>query len=205
MRKVDAAQWLLSLTTTPERAASTAGDLAEEYASRGLLWFWWSLLGTATSLIWTSFAESPMKLTGLAVRTLLRSALYFFLADLGIMLVFATVVIAVMDGPHGTEDLIMDLWWIAGGLAVLLSSILLGKWLARTAASQELAVWVLSGILGRLVWGAILLTAPTLRSAFGYGDVILDVLVLIGTTVCLFAGIARMRSQSAVARLSRQP
>ena len=39
MRNATAAEWILTLTTTNDRAASTVGDLLEETSSRGGLWF----------------------------------------------------------------------------------------------------------------------------------------------------------------------
>jgi hypothetical protein len=46
MRKAAIAEWILSLVTTPERAASTAGDLLERPSG-----FWLSVIRTAFPLL----------------------------------------------------------------------------------------------------------------------------------------------------------
>ncbi|MBI5083989.1 MAG: hypothetical protein HZB13_05255 [Acidobacteria bacterium] len=47
MHSANAAEWVLRLVTSPERAASTVGDLLEESTGRNILWFWTSTLRTA--------------------------------------------------------------------------------------------------------------------------------------------------------------
>ena len=51
MRSARIAEWVLSLGTTPARAASTVGDLMEGAQGRGRLWFWASVLQTTLSLM----------------------------------------------------------------------------------------------------------------------------------------------------------
>src|SRR5688572_21720826 len=74
MFKVDVAEWILSMTTTPERAAAAAGDLMQESHTRGSLWFWANLLKTTASLVWRAWAAEPFYLTGLALRAFLLQA-----------------------------------------------------------------------------------------------------------------------------------
>ena len=52
MHKDRIAEWLLESVTTSENAATTVGDLREIAGTRGEVWFWWSVLGTSTSLLW---------------------------------------------------------------------------------------------------------------------------------------------------------
>jgi hypothetical protein len=66
MRSATAAEWILSLATTPERAASTVGDLIEEAPPRGALWFWSNVLRTASSHIWRDLRAAPLRMLGLA-------------------------------------------------------------------------------------------------------------------------------------------
>jgi hypothetical protein len=61
------AQLILSLATTPDRAATTVGDMLEESAARGSLWFWSNILRTASSLWWRDFrsaAHAPARAMG---------------------------------------------------------------------------------------------------------------------------------------------
>ena len=51
MRNASIAEWILARVTTPERAASIIGDLAENAESTKAIWFWWSVIRTAFSLL----------------------------------------------------------------------------------------------------------------------------------------------------------
>jgi hypothetical protein len=73
MRSASAAEWVLSLVTSPDRVASTVGDLVEEASTRGAFWFWSSVLRTACSHVWRDLCACPL-------RTLLR-AVWGLLAD----------------------------------------------------------------------------------------------------------------------------
>ena len=66
MPNATAAEWVLSLATTPERAASTVGDLMEEAPPRGALWFWSNVLRTASSHIWRDLRAAPLRMLGFA-------------------------------------------------------------------------------------------------------------------------------------------
>ncbi len=59
MREEIIAEWILSLAISPERAASTLGDLLEECQTRGRVWFWWGVLGTALSHLWHDLQLHP--------------------------------------------------------------------------------------------------------------------------------------------------
>jgi hypothetical protein len=67
MHSAAVAEWILSLVATPDRAASTVGDLVEEGSSRGILWFWSSVLRTAGSHLWHDLTVSPLQMLGLAL------------------------------------------------------------------------------------------------------------------------------------------
>jgi hypothetical protein len=62
----DIAEWILALVTSRDRAASPVGDLTEEAATRGVIWFWSGVLRTAASLLWRDVAEQPVRTIGLA-------------------------------------------------------------------------------------------------------------------------------------------
>jgi hypothetical protein len=77
MRNATAAEWILTLTTTNDRAASTVGDLLEEASSRGGLWFWSSVLRTASSHLWRGLRAAPLRIVGLAFSGLLAYLVLF--------------------------------------------------------------------------------------------------------------------------------
>ena len=79
MRKARFAEWLLRSVTTPERAASTAGDLVESAPEHGEWWFWRSLLGTVGSQMWRGVATNPRAMLALAFRASLWILVYQFL------------------------------------------------------------------------------------------------------------------------------
>lgn len=68
MRKVAVAEWILSLTVAPDRAATTVGDLVEDASTRGVVWFWSSILWTALSHFWRDLSSSPFRMVRLALR-----------------------------------------------------------------------------------------------------------------------------------------
>ncbi len=64
MHNAAIAEWILSLVVTPDRAASTVGDLVEEASSRGILRFWSCVLQTAGSHLWHDLTVSPLRMFG---------------------------------------------------------------------------------------------------------------------------------------------
>ena len=58
---------LLTLFTSPERAASIQGDLIEEAQSRGRRWFWSQMLRTSGALCWNGIARTPLAILGLTL------------------------------------------------------------------------------------------------------------------------------------------
>ncbi len=73
MHKDRIAEFLLESVTTHERAASTLGDLRETAATRGEVWFWANVLGTAASLLWRAMLADKRRMLGLALRAWLLS------------------------------------------------------------------------------------------------------------------------------------
>jgi hypothetical protein len=67
MRRVALAEWILALTVAPDRAATTVGDLVEDASTRGVLWFWSSVLWTALSHLWRDLSAAPFRLVKLAL------------------------------------------------------------------------------------------------------------------------------------------
>lgn len=67
MRKVALAEWILALTVAPDRAATTVGDLVEDASTRGVLWFWSSVLWTALSHLLRDLSAAPFRMVKLAL------------------------------------------------------------------------------------------------------------------------------------------
>jgi hypothetical protein len=140
MLKADIAESILSLTTTPERAASTAGDLEQEAPRRGPLWFWRVLLGTTASLVWQAWRVSPRRLAGLAFRACLIAF------GISLVLGIGTVALVVLLG-NSMSGLVPYKYLrsviLAGPfLSALIPQFLTGNWIARRARSNELAVCI---------------------------------------------------------------
>jgi hypothetical protein len=64
MRNARIAEWILSLVTTSDRAASAVGDLMEDVAGHGTLRFWASVLHLAMSLLVRDLAANPVRMVG---------------------------------------------------------------------------------------------------------------------------------------------
>jgi hypothetical protein len=137
------AESILALVTTRDRAASTVGDLTEQAATRDTVWFWCSVFRTAASCLWRGVAEHPARLTGLA---LLGIAVY---AAIGLLFAgldgVAYFIAAYSTGDHVQGGSLAWKAWFAA--PVLVSSLLIGRMLARWAPGRELAACVVYAVL----------------------------------------------------------
>ena len=200
MRRADAAEWILSLTTSQDRATSIAGDLVEQARLYGARWFWSSLIRTTGSLAWRAFTDAPLRLTGMAVVGALIQAIYTILLMLGI--VFGHVAVMVVLGL-GTEGTFLDLdpgpsvlaWEMESMAAFLVASFFLGKWLARKAPQRELAVYATIWFIFHLLWIPSLLIStggaqilPTVVP-----DVLMDIVATVLGGMCTLLGVKRVR------------
>jgi hypothetical protein len=133
--KTRIAERILGLVTTRDRAACIAGDLTEVAAARSDIMFWASVFGTATSLLWREIAEHPAHLTGLALAGL---AVYIVIDGLFAGLDGVAFFIAALSGGnHIQPDSIgWKIWFV---VPVLVSSLLIGRMLARWARGLEMA------------------------------------------------------------------
>jgi hypothetical protein len=128
------AEWILTLVTSRERAASTVGDLAEQAGARGVVWFWSGVLRTAGSLLWRGVTENNARAARLALAGL---AIY-----IGIDMLHAFLTgIVFFVGANSME------WrfWLAARL--LVSSVLIGRLLARWSPGRELAACVAFAVI----------------------------------------------------------
>jgi hypothetical protein len=134
MHNIHIAEWILALVTSQDRAMSTIGDLTEEAATRGVVWFWSHFLRTAASFLWRDITEDLARFIKLAF---LGLAVY-----IGIDLMFAGIsgamfFIAYVSGhPLHSDSIGWSIWFIT---PALVSSLLIGRMLARRAPGRELA------------------------------------------------------------------
>ncbi len=130
------AEVILSLATTPDRAASTAGDLLEEADTRGSLWFWSSVLRTAGSLLWRDFRSAPLRMLWLG--------LWGFLAILELTFVILLVVSVTAAGVPNPAPLWFQV--LEGGSSAA-ASILVGWEVAKRSKGRELVAAFLVALL----------------------------------------------------------
>jgi hypothetical protein len=149
MRNIYGAEWILALVTSRDRAASTAGDLAEAgdlakgTAARGTAWFWFSVLRTAASLLWCDVVEKPARAVGLAFlgMAILIAVDYLCAALNGV----AFFIVAYRTGrPFNLNSTGWIIWLNA---PLLLTSLGIGRMLARWAPGRELAACLMYAIL----------------------------------------------------------
>lgn len=139
------AEWILRLVTSRARAASTTGDLVEEAATRGMVWFWSRVLRTAASLLWREVAENPARFTSVALMALAVE-------------IVASLLLAGLSGIEfltaawsGHQIQLSSIWWRIGlDGPPLLMSLLVGRMLARWAPDRELAACLAYAILGSI-------------------------------------------------------
>lgn len=147
MHKQHAAESLLALVTTRERATSTVGDLIEHRGGRGSLWFWTSVLRTAAALLWRSLAAEPWRILKVGLRGWLIALSLGTLAQ-GSVIVVTFGSLGILYSSFGTRELnwshIFENWAIRGTYYVslfglpILTNCFAGRWTARRAAGLEL-------------------------------------------------------------------
>ena len=201
MRKARIAQWILSLVSTPERAAATAGDLIEAAAVRGALWFWASVLGTTSALLWRDFSAEPARMMGLAVRGMLVG-----FGVLVVVLLVLVVLLGILLGVYfyltGTANAAHPILTLTGQvLGFILGGILIpfyvGQWLARRSPEREMAACLAAALLTFVLEQAVGLAWLGAENSFlkffaGLAGTVAWTAVL---QIPMFAGAARIRRQ----------
>jgi hypothetical protein len=143
MHNVNIAEWILALITTRDRAASTVGDLTEGAATRGSVWFWSCIVRTASSLLWRDIAAHYARLAGLAILGLVAYiAISFVFACLSGIAFFVVAMATGHSLQVGTFE-----WMLWTNTPALVSSLLIGRMLARWAPGRELAAGLVYAIL----------------------------------------------------------
>lgn len=163
MCKADAAEWILSLTTTTERAASTAGDLAEEAGSRGTLWFWCRLFRVTACMIWQVWVDAPFRMLGLALAACLLNVLFLAISTVAVLVVGIVAVDGIKRlGLAANPEHVIAYAGVAW--ASLASQFLIGRWLARRAPGKEIPACLAYLCLDATLW-TLLMTATSFTPA----------------------------------------
>jgi hypothetical protein len=155
------AQTLLSLFTARDRAESIIGDLTEDSRSRGRIWFFLQVSGTASALCLKSVVSAPWRSLGLGTAAfVLWLAVYLALAGLTGMLGMLQyypgyLEMSLTTAPPG--------FWVRVVLVVVganfLTGLILGRWSASSAMSSSaplvvlwLASWVAWPFLAKFLY-----------------------------------------------------
>jgi hypothetical protein len=181
MRRVDAAEWILSLTTTPERAATTAGDLTEETPARGALWFWWSLSRTTASLVWRTFAEAPRFTAGMAFKACVLEA--------KILGFFGVLLNAYIKGFKLEQRGIL----LVSEAVMIACYFCVGALIARRAPARELSACLAFLSMDSGIRAAIYFLLQEASMPLDPGLLFLAPLIIAANLLALFAGIDQIR------------
>jgi len=165
MHKARIAEWMLSLFTTGDRAASMAGDLVESAAGRRGLRFWWRLAQTAASLAWKSIAAEPLFMMGLAFRGLLLNLSLWFLVSLAMVAVAlvgifvaaaggGTAALAAIPKLSGHKSLFSFVFFVLATVTGFAIQFQTGRWIARRARGREIAACSVFLAIGTILWMA---------------------------------------------------
>jgi hypothetical protein len=204
MREARIAQLILSLATTPDRAASTVGDLLEGADTRGSLWFWSSVLRTAGSLCWRDFCSAPLRMIWLGFWGFLAAFFYGTapMAALGLL-----VFLAVRIGPNPNPPT-NPLWvWPLLIASEIFGAVFAGWEVARSSKGRELAAafsvtfmvaafYALTVYLSALQFRRIGRPYPSRELALAQ-DCLEVFCVFLGAVLCRLASTSRRPSRTA--------
>ena len=153
MRGVRLAEQVLSLFTTPARAASLAGDFLEAAGTRRALWFWSTVLRTALALLWMSFSEAPLALAGVAF---LGIFINIGLMLAGVLALFATGEFLLISKilPDAITPVPWGWAWTAAIIALAVG-FTTGRWIGRRAPGREVAGCIAFLLIQMLVAGVV--------------------------------------------------
>jgi hypothetical protein len=173
MLNATVAEWILSLVTLRDRAASIVGDLLEEIHARGILFMWLGVLRTAFSFVWRDLAASPL--------TMGRLAVWGVLANWIIGASFMMLVSISFRESRGSDIEVPSHWALSAAfvLVTTLFPFLVGGEVARRSNGREIAAAVSMVILSAAIY-----TASGMEHAFASFS---------GQALCLLAGAVRFR------------
>lgn len=157
------AEWVLTLVTAPDRAASAVGDLMEDAVARGRLWFWVHVARTALTLLWRGLTVAPVGMTGYAV-----IAWFVYMLMVAILSFGGSVLVTLLWGMgyflthHTGLELLANLlrvrfdWpplptefadWVELLVIGIVAPVQVGRFTARCWPGREAAAWVVMSLL----------------------------------------------------------
>jgi len=218
MRSAQIAEWILALFLEPDRAAAYTGDLMEEAADHGSIWFWSSVARLAIMRFWYDISESPLHLVSTLMRAcILNIALPFAIIAGGIILLIVPAILfaGLLTAGFGLHlsGATEPVRWIdsIGGIAlIVVAAFYTGRWIARRMPGREIAAcfamfvaqplfWNLIGLVITWIWAGpiehYILTHPNPAQSETprVGDTGLNYLM---TFIGLFVGALKTRSRS---------
>lgn len=136
MPNAAAAEWILRLVTTSDRAGSTTGDLLEEASDRGELWFWFSVFTTFCSYLSGDLRHHWPQMIGLALLGFLEALV---LANL-VGQIWIPLWMAISPYEYGPNSTYIPPWAFYAMLATWRTAVplLVGWDLARRSGRREL-------------------------------------------------------------------
>jgi len=191
MRSIAIAEQVLSMTTTPQRAAAIAGDLTEEAARRGLVWFWLNLFRITSSFVWQSWTSEPLRMLRLGVGAAILNSFVLFT-------LFAGLVLAITIGSVWTDaSVIASIGSFGSSWSVMVSQFLTGRWLARRATHREIPACAAYLLIDAVFW--ISISVALFRAqvpGVNLDDMALGQLMNLASSVFVFIGINRFQEES---------
>ncbi|HTM18458.1 MAG TPA: hypothetical protein VL135_16215 [Terracidiphilus sp.] len=150
MPRVALAEWILSLTLAPDRATTTVGDLIEDASTRGVLWFWSSVLRTTLSHLLRDLGAYPLRIARLALWGLLMEGVLGILHILPVIAVWQWI----LDhwGPIVDNQTTEVPQWGASILSIVFGVViipfLVGWMVADRSGGRELAAAFALNVVG---------------------------------------------------------
>jgi hypothetical protein len=191
MHSASFAEWMLSLITTPDRASSTVGDLLEDVAARGRLWFWLCIVRTAGSLLWRSFVAAPVSVILFAVlawfgymitavllwvfawilmMTLGWGLVYFFTHHTGLELITGLLKIRI-DWPAVPSPIA---YWLQFFVILINAPYHVGRFTARIFPGREMVAWLTMSLLWPLLAVFVPFAATSIRVSLPVMTIVLS-------------------------------
>jgi hypothetical protein len=152
MRETVLAEWILALTVPPDRAATTVGDLMEVARTRGPLWFWSSVVRTASRHFLQALCASPLRMFDLAVLGWL-SEMFPLGVPLGFAWLSALFLSVALRGATPT------LAACAAVVGFVVIPFFAGRKTASRVPGQELPAAFAQSLLGTTIWILVLYLA----------------------------------------------
>jgi hypothetical protein len=202
MRRADVAEWILSLGTSRERAASITGDLTEEVGARGAVWFWSAVARTTAAQVWRDVVgdrKAMMKFAYHGLRLQVVALILAGLLGIGIMIpiVGLEVGIGAVTGSAFPPALATSIQvWVMVGVA-LFANFHAGRWLAMLAPGREFPAVVSLIVVELVISGTVSLVAAGSGAWWGLAP---NAASNVASLLPLIAGAAVIRRRQLVRR-----